>query len=166
MEEETTELDKAIQQHITVKTPSQIARMVGVTPEEVIRRAGEMKEEIDALTIEEQITFLMQRLNRIAASAERDAEQALESRDRGALYSAATGAIKESLKQAQILKKEHSGAVVELNNKRMREILRLFDVVVQRGVEQIAEEHELDSTELMAVFQGHIVEAAREIESR
>lgn len=166
MEEDTTELDKAIQQYITVKTPSQIAQIVGTSAEEVIHRAREMKDEIDAITLEEQITFLTHRLNQIAVDAQNDAKNAQDARDKGGLYSAAVGAIRESLKQANTLKKENSNAVAELNQKRLREILRLFDVVVQRGVEQIAQEKDLDPAELMGVFQGHIVEAAKEIESR
>ena len=165
MDERETELDKAIQQYITVKTPSEIANIVGVTPEEVIHRAREMRDEIDAISIEEQITFLMFRLNRIAADAEKDAHNA-GPRDKGGLYSAAVGAIRESLKQINTLKKENAQAITELNQKRLQELLRLFDVVVELGVKELVENHDLDYTETLGVFQRNIVEAAKEIESR
>lgn len=164
MEEETTELDKAIQQHITVKTPSQIARMVGVTPEEVIRRAGEMKEEVDALTIQQNIYFLTTRLNQIAVQAQEDAQSAMNAKDKGGLYSAAVGAIRESLKQLNLVEKRNDEAVDALNHKRMLEILRLFDVVVSRGVKELVATHGLDEDETLAVFQNKIVESAREID--
>ena len=66
---ETTELDKCIALYIETKTPREIAERAGVTPERVIARAEEMKDEADALSIEASIHFLMRRLNAIAANA-------------------------------------------------------------------------------------------------
>lgn len=164
MEEDTTELDKAIQQYITVKTPSQIAQIVGTTPEEVIRRAGEMKEEVDALTIQQSIYFLTTRLNQIAIQAQTDAQNAKEARDKGGLYSAAVGAIRESLKQLNLVEKKNDQAVELLNHKRMLEILRLFDTVVSKGVKELVATHGLDEDKTLAVFQDKIVESARAID--
>lgn len=165
MAEDFSELDRIIQQYITVKTPREIADMVGTTPERVIKRAQELKDEIDALTLEEQITFLMFRLNRIAADAENDAKLA-GYEFKGGLYSAATGAIKESLRQISILKKDNDSRVEALNQKRVAELLRLFDFIVARGVAEISKTHGIDKTELMEVFQEHIITAARELDSR
>lgn len=165
MLEETSELDKLIQQYITVKTPREIGEMVGVPPEKVIKRAGEMKDDIDAITLEQQITFLMFRLNRIAANAENDAAEA-GYEFKGGLYSAATGAIKESLKQIGVIKKLNDDKVEALNQKRLQELLRLFDVIVARGVSQISSTYDLNEKEITAVFQDNIVAAAQELEGR
>lgn len=165
MAEDFSELDRIIQQYITVRTPREIADMVGTTPERVIKRAQELKDEIDALTLEEQITFLMFRLNRIAADAENDAKLA-GYEFKGGLYSAATSAIKESLRQIGTLKKENDDRVEALNQKRLQELLRLFDVIVARGVAQISKTYGLDEKALTEVFQENILAAAKEVESR
>lgn len=164
MDEESTHLDSYISRYIGIKTPREIAELAGSNANDVIRRAEEMKDSADALTIEAQIYFAMRSLNEIAADAKTDASQALDNRDKAGLYSAAVSAITQSLKQLNVLKKENDGAVAELNRKRVQELLRLFDLVVERGVSDLAEEHDLDKMELLSTFQGHIVGAARELE--
>lgn len=164
MDEESTHLDSYISRYIGIKTPREIAELAGSNANDVIRRAEEMKDSADALTIEAQIYFAMRSLNEIAADAKTDASQAVDNRDKAGLYSAAVSAITQSLKQLNVLKKENDGAVAELNRKRVQELLRLFDLVIEKGVADLAVEHNLDKTELLTVFQGHIVGAARELE--
>lgn len=165
-EEELSTLDKYISRYIEVKTPREIAELAGTTPERVISRAEAMKDEVDALSIDAKLYFAITRLNQIAMDAQNDAANAADARDKGGLYSAAVGAIRETLKQYNILKKENESAVLELNRKRVQELLRLFDVVIDRGVQEVAEVHGIDRTELLATFQTKIVEAAKELESR
>lgn len=164
--EDLSELDKYIARYIEVKTPREIAEIAGTTPERVISRAEEMKDEQDAITLDARIHFLLIRLNQIAISAQNDAEVATDAKEKGGLYSAAVGAIRESMKQLNLFKKENESAVAELNQKRLAEILKIFDFVIARGVEELAITHGLEETELTQVFQSKIVEAAREIEAR
>ena len=164
MDEESTHLDSYISRYIGIKTPREIAELAGSNANDVIRRAEEMKDEHDAITLESKIHFLLVRLDQIARSAQDAADNAPNARDASGLYAAATGAITQSLKQLATLKKENDGAVAELNRKRVQELLRLFDLVVERGVSDLAEEHDLDKMELLSTFQGHIVGAARELE--
>lgn len=164
MTDTTPELDGLIARHIGVKTPREIAELAGCSAHEVIRRAEELKDEHDAITLESKIHFLLVRLDQIARSAQDAADNAPNARDASGLYAAATGAITQSLKQLATLKKENDGAVAELNRKRVQELLRLFTLVVERGVSDLAEEHDLDKMELLSTFQGHIVGAARELE--
>lgn len=164
MEIETTELDSYIARYVGLKTPREIAELSGATVQDVIRRAEEMKDEADALTIEAQISFTLRSLNEIAADAKTDAKNSLDNRDKAGLYSAAVSAHAQSLKQLASLKKENDGAVAELNRKRVQELLRLFDLVIEKGVADLADEHDLDKMELLTIFQRHIVGAARELE--
>lgn len=164
-EMETTELDKCIALYIETKTPREIAERAGVTPERVIARAEEMKDEADALSIEASIHFLMRRLNAIAANAQKAADDAPSAKDAAGLYSASVSAITQSLKQLNLFKKENDGAVAELNNKRIQFLLRMFDSVVEKGVSDIALEHGLDKGELLTSFQKRIMDAARELDS-
>lgn len=165
-EEDFTQLDKQIARYIETKTPREIADLAGVTPERVIARAEEMKDEQDAITLDTRIHFLMRRLDMIAQSALDDAQNAADAKEKGGLYSAAVGAIRESMKQLNLFKKENEAAIQELNQKRLQELLRLFDVVIDRGVGELVAEHGLDETEVTMIFQSKIVEAAKEIESR
>lgn len=162
--EDTTELDKYIARYVGIRSPREIAELSGTTARDVIRRAEEMKDEVDALSIEAQISFTLRSLNEIAADAKTDAANSTDNRDKAGLYSAAVSAHAQSLKQLAALKKENDGAVAELNRKRVQELLRLFDLVIEKGVTDLAEEHGLDKTELLTVFQGHIVGAARELD--
>lgn len=165
MDEEETNLDKHIALYIETKTPREIAKLAGVTPQRVIARAEEMKDEADALSIEASIHFLMRRLNAIAASAQKAADNAPNAKDAAGLYSASVSAITQSIKQLNQFKKENDGAVIELNNKRIQFLLRMFDSVVDKGVTDIALEHGLDKGELLSSFQKRIMDAAREIDS-
>lgn len=164
MDSENKELDGIISRNIGIKTPREIAELAGVTAHEVIRRAEELKDEHDAITLESKIHFLLVRLDQIAIEAQEAASKAPTARDASGLYTAATGAITQSLKQLATLKKENDGAVAELNRKRVQELLRLFDLVIEKGVADLAVEYDLDKTELLTVFQGHIVGAARELD--
>lgn len=166
MEEDFTQLDKQIARYIETKTPREIADLAGVTPERVIARAEEMKDEQDAITLDTRIHFLMRRLDSIAQSALDDAQNAADAKEKGGLYSAAVGAIRESMKQLNLFKKENESAVAELNQKRLRELLRLFDFIVGEGVRELAVKYGLDEDELIGIFQAKIVESAREIEER
>ena len=160
------ELDKAIRQFYGRRTPRHIAERVGVLPEDVIRRAQEMTDEADAISIEAGIYLLMGRLNDIAADAQSDAASATDSRDKAGLYSAAVSAITQSLKQLNVLKKENDSAVVELNNQRVLELLRLFDVIVSRGAKQLSESHGLKEEDIKEVFMNNITIAAKELDNK
>lgn len=164
MSEEFEELDQYIYRYLEIKTPSEIGKLTGHTATEVMRRAYQLKDEVDSIDIATKMTFLMMRLNKIAADAEKDARDA-DFRDKGALYSAATTAIKEALKQLDSLQKKNEGAVEELNQKRRQELLRLFDIVINRGVDELVETHGLDRMETLNVFRAKIVPAAQEVEA-
>lgn len=164
--EDLPELDKYIARYIEVKTPREIAEIAGTTPERVISRAEEMKDEQDAITLDARIHFLLIRLNQIAISAQNDAEVATDAKEKGGLYSAAVGAIRESMKQLNLFKKENESAVAELNQKRLRELLRLFDYIVGEGVREVSRKYSLDEDELIGIFQDKIVDSAREIDGR
>lgn len=166
MDSENKELDGIISRNIGIKTPREIAELAGVTAHEVIRRAEELKDEHDAITLESKIHFLLVRLDQIAVEAQEAASKAPTARDASGLYTAATGAITQSLKQLAALKKENDGAVAELNRKRLTAILHMFDIIVSRGVGEISEKYGIQEGELLELFRGHISTAAAEVEGQ
>lgn len=164
--EDTAELDKYIARYVGIRSPREIAELSGTTARDVIRRAEEMKDEVDALSIEAQISFTLRSLNEIAADAKTDAANSTDNRDKAGLYSAAVSAHAQSLKQLAALKKENDGAVAELNRKRLTAILHMFDIIVSRGVGEISEKYGIQEGELLELFQGHISTAAAEVEGQ
>ena len=164
MEIETTEIDKYIRTYVGIKSPREIADLSGASVQDVIRRAEGMKDEVDALSIEAQISFAMRSLNEIASDAKTAAASAPSAKDASGLYSAAVAAIAQSLKQLNALKKENDGAVVTLNNLRMQEILRLYDVVIEQGSRNLAKAHGLNEEEVKDYYLNSIVIAAKTLE--
>lgn len=162
-DEDMTELDRNIMRYVGVKTPRAIAEMTGHTAEEVLRRKDTLLDEVDALTIDQQITKIMITLGRIATDAE-DAAANADYRDKGPLYSAAVTALSHQVKQLNSLKKDNDSKVVELNRLRLQEMMRFFDEVIDRGSEKIARDNDLEKTVLISVFNSFIVDSARAVE--
>lgn len=156
-------IDKAIWKSIGIKSVRQIANDTGLKPEEVLRRKNELLDEVDVLSIQQKRQRLLIELDGMARDARKRAEGVIDEYAAG-LWNAATSAVKTMLTELARMEKQDSGKIEALNNLRIRELLRLIDVTVARAVTEIANTHDLEEAELMEVFQGHLVEAAREVE--
>lgn len=157
-------IDEIIWRHSGVKSIRQIAEETGIRPEEVLRRKNELLDSVDSLSIQQKRQRLLVELDGMARDA-RDKAKNIDSEFYAGTINAATGAIKALLVELARMEKQDSGKVEALNKLRVRELLKLVDFTVARSVREIASTHELDETELMEVFQGHLVEAARELEA-
>ena len=156
-------IDRTIWRHIGRKSVSEIAKMTGLKPEQVLRRKGELIESVDVLTVHEKRVKLMSELEEIAANARERYERVSDEFASGLLNSAVS-AMKTVLAEMARIEKNQSGEIQKLNALRLREITRLIDQVVILSVREIAAKHRLDEDELLEVFQGNLVTAAREIE--
>lgn len=156
-------IDKAIWKSIGIKTVRQIADETGLKPEEVLRRKNELLDEVDVLSIQQKRQRLLIELDGMARDARERAANTVDEFYSGMLNSS-VAAIKTMLTELSRMERQDSGKIEALNNLRIRELLRLIDVTVARAVTEIANTHDLEETELMEVFQGHLVEAAREVE--
>lgn len=156
-------IDKAIWKSIGVKSVRQIANDTGLKPEEVLRRKNELLDEVDVLSIQQKRQRLLIELDGMARDARKRAEGVIDEYAAG-LWNAATSAVKTMLTELARMERQDSGKIEALNNLRIRELLRLIDVTVARAITEIANTHDLEEAELMEVFQGHLVEAARGIE--
>lgn len=159
-----TRVDNLIWRYIGQKTVREISELTGLKPEEVLRRKNELLDSVDALSIDEKRQRLLIELDGMARDARDRAKDASDEFYAGTV-NAATGAIKTMLAELARMQKQDSGKIEALNQLRIRELLRLVDATVARSVREIAATHDLDETELMEVFQGHLVEAARELEA-
>lgn len=157
-------VDELIWRHAGLKPVRDIAEMTGLKPEEVLRRKNELLDGVDVLSIEQKRQRLLIELDGMARDARDRAQKASDEFYAGTV-NAASGAIKTMLAELARMQKQDSGKIEALNNMRVKELLRLVDFTVARSVREIATTHDLDETELMEVFQGHLVEAARELEA-
>lgn len=157
-------ISEIIWRNIGLKSVRDIAEMTGLKPEEVLRRKNELLDSVDVLSIDQKRQRLLIELDGMARDA-RDRAQGASDEFYAGTVNAATGAIKTMLAELARMQKQDSGKIEALNQLRVKELLRLVDSTVVRSVREIAATHDLDETELMEVFQGHLVEAARELEA-
>lgn len=157
-------IDRLIWQYVGRKSVREIAEMTGLTPEKVLQRKNELLEEVDVLTIEQKRQKLLISLDEIAQDA-MDKAVSISAEFYAGTLNSAVAAIKTMLGELARMEAKDQGKVEALNQLRVRELLRLVDSTVARTMAQISKEHELDEGDLMEVFQGHLVESARELET-
>lgn len=157
--EQTTVYDAEIWDRLGSKSPKQIADDLGVTPTFVVGRVKELLEAVDALTIEQQISQAMVRLNQIAQDAQDAAKNTIDEYKAG-MWNSAISAHAKVLDQLHRLKKQNDGAVDELNRRRIAELVALMSEVVTAGVQEIVARHGLDEDELLDLFNDKLLEAA------
>lgn len=143
------------------KSVTEIAEETGLTPEKVFRVKRQLFEEIDVLTIEEQITKALVTMQELAESALARSKNVADERNYAGIINASVGAQEKILKQLRAMKREDNSRVTELNELRIRELLTLMTEVVEVSVKEISEEHDLDEDELYEVFNVNLVQAAR-----
>lgn len=157
-------VDRIIWANIGLKSVREIANLAGLKPEEVLRRKSELLDEIDVLSIAEKEARILVELDGMARDMRERAANTIDEYASGMINSS-VAALKTMLSQLDRLKKQDQGKIEALNQLRVKELLRLVDETVARSVREIAATHGLDESELMEVFQGHLVDAARELES-
>ena len=156
-------LDTLISRYIGIKTPREIASMAGVDVADVLRRKTELIDEVDVLSLSEKRAKIMIELQDLARSA-RDKVDNIDDEFYAGTVNAIVNAQAKMLQQLEYLEKKDADSVDQLNWMRVRELLRLMDVVVASGVREIASEHGLDEAELSAVFSSKLVEEAERLE--
>lgn len=157
-------VDSIIWKHIGLKSVREIAELCGIKPEAVLRRKNELLDEIDVLSIAEKEARILVELDGMARDMRERAANTIDEYASGMINSS-VAALKTMLSQLDRIKKQDQGKIEALNQLRIRELLKLVDLTTARSVREIAVTHNLEETELMEVFQGHLVDAARELES-
>lgn len=157
--------DQLIQRYIGRRSVREIAEMAGMRPEEVMRRKTELINNIDVLTIQEKRAKLLYELDELAANARERADSSSDEFFSGMLNSSVS-AMKTVLVELARAEKADQGAVEQLNNLRVKELLRLMDSVVLSSVREIADRFDLDEDELTEIFQERLVDEARMLEDQ
>ena len=149
-------VDKIIWRNMGLRPVVEIAELAGVEPPVVLRRYWELMESIDALTVEQKRVRLLVELEGMARDA-RDRAKGTSDEFYAGTINAAVGAIKAQLVELARIEKQNTGAVEVLNSLRIRELLALIDKTVALTVEDIAVKYDIDSLELMEMFQDRRV---------
>lgn len=153
-------VDPHIWKALGKKSAKDIAKELGLTPEEVMVRKGELLEGVDELSIQQSQQKLLVNLQVMADKADLDYDSSPYEFKAGLLNSA-IAATKEVLKQLASLSRQTDDKVVALNALRVKELLRLMDRVVQNGARELTDRHGLDYDDVMSVFLTHLeIEAA------
>lgn len=152
-------IDRVIWRGIGVRSVRQIAEEAGIKPEEVLRRKGELLDEIDVLSVAEKRVRIMAELDGMARDARERAARVSDEFASGLLNSS-VAAMKTVLGELARLEKADNSKVAELNQKRVAELVSLMREVIDISVVEIAASHELDEQELYDVFNRRMREAA------
>lgn len=163
IEESMDRTDRIIRRNIGKKPISEIAQMCGMRPEEVLRRKDDLINGTDVLTLHERRMMRIFEVEEIASETIERARSASDEFSAGH-FNSAIAALKTSLTELNRLESKNSDALERLNQKRVTELLRLVDAVVVSTVKEISEQYNLDSDELMEIFQEKLVIEARAIE--
>lgn len=153
-------IQKFVLRHIGKKNAREMAAELGVSPEEILRAKRALLEEIDPLTIQVQKMKLLTKLQELADEAHDRSKSVSDDRNFAGIVNASAGAIDKLLKELNRSAAQDSAAVDALNALRVRELLRLIDVTVDRTLRDIAEEHNLDYEDLQETFNRHLRPAA------
>lgn len=156
-------VDELIWKHIGLKSVRDIAEMTGLKPEEVLRRKNELLDGIDVLTVREKQARILVELDGMSREMRERARNTVDEFASG-MVNSAVAALKTMLQQLDRLQKQDDSAVNALNDLRRRELLKLVDATVQKTLTEIAATYDLEKSKLLEIFQGHLVESARELE--
>lgn len=157
-------IDRIIWRAIGTKSVRTIADETGLSVDEVLKRKNELRDEIDVLSLQEKRQKLLIDLDELYRGLMDKLDSTSEEFLAGTA-NAATAAMKVILAELTRLEKADTSAVDALNQKRVRELLRLIDAVVVLSVSEIAEKHSLDEDELMDTFNHHLREESLRLDS-
>lgn len=160
---EDPRIRRIVWKRLGVKSAREIAQETGLTPEEVLVIKNQMIEEIDVLSVQQMRAKLISDLQDMARRLQDDYDKASYEFKAGIMNSA-IAAMKVVLVELNRASAKDEAAVDALNSMRVRELLRLMDRVVVMSVDDIAAKHSIDADELLGVFNGKLIEAAKEID--
>ena len=157
-------ISRYVWKRIGKESARDMAKALGVSPDEILRVKRDLAESVDALTVDVQRAKLLRSLQELADDAHERAQNVSDERNYAGIVNAAAGAIDKLLKELRRTGAENSDAVNALNQLRINELLQLIDVTVARTLEDIAIEHDLDESELLGIFQRHLKPVAEELD--
>lgn len=158
-------IQRHVLKHIGKKNAREMAAELGVSPEEILRAKREIVESVDELSLQIRKLKLIQKAEEIAQDAQ-DAAEVSDERNKAGLLNSSIAAMKLALTEFSRVSKNESEAIKQLNEMRVRELLRLLDLTVSRFIADISEEHNIPEKDLHEKFQSYLGPAAEELDAR
>lgn len=162
--EKNERVDRLIWKNVGVKPIRQIAEELGLPVEKVMQRRRELSEEVDVLTLDEEMHKVLSDWKDVAGIVREKINNVSDERNFSGIINSFNSLNKNIATEIGKLQSRNSGAIEALNQLRVRELLRLIDLTVAKTLKQIADENDLDETNLLAIFQSHLRPAVEEIE--
>lgn len=157
-------IERIIWKGLGLKNVRQLAEETGLQPDQIYALKRELYESVDVLTTQQKKHRLMVTLEEIAQQTQKDYADAPFEFKSG-LANSAISSMKTMMVELNRVSKQDQGAIEQLNQLRVREVLRLVDTTVARTLEEIASRYDLEEADLQAIFQSHLKPAASELES-
>ena len=164
----STEIDSADDDRISAyvwrrigkESARDMAKALGVSPDEILRVKRDLAESVDEITLQVQKARLMRTLQEIADDAKDEFETA-PAEFKAGLLNSSVAAIKTLLVELNRTAKQDSEAVAALNQLRVRELYLLMTEVVETGIDTVSERHKIPKPELVDIFNEKLTDAAR-----
>lgn len=160
----TPRVEALVWKRLGIRSARQIAQEVGLKPEQVLAIKQKLLDDVDVLTVQQARQKLITDLRDIAQRTQDDYDAAPMEFKSG-LMNSAVSAMKAVLVELARADKGEQAQVERLNMLRVNELLRLIDATVDKTLDDIARINSLDKAELLAIFQSHLLPAAKEMES-
>lgn len=144
-------IERYVWSRIGKESARDMAKALGVSPEEILRVKKNLVEEVDAISLEVQKARLMRTLQELADDA-MERSKDISSEFFAGTINASVGAIKTLLVELNRTSKQDSAAVDALNAMRVREIVGIYREVIDATVPLIAERHSIDEDALFGMF--------------
>lgn len=154
---------KLLLRYAGIKSHNEIAELTGIKPEDVARETAALLDSIDELTVQHKRMKLLIGLEEVNEELR---SRLADMSDRNVTAAVATFGANNSriLKELRDTEKADAGKIEQLNQLRIRELLRLIDMTVAKSVEEAEELNGLEAGTLMPIFQKNLIVAAKEIE--
>ena len=153
-------ISRYVWKRIGKESARDMAKALGVSPDEILRVKRDLAESVDEITLQVQKARLMRTLQEIADDAKDEFETA-PAEFKAGLLNSSVAAIKTLLVELNRTSKQDSEAVATLNQLRVRELYLLMTEVVETGIDTVSERHKIPKSELVDIFNEKLADAAR-----
>ena len=153
-------ISRYVWKRIGKESARDMAKALGVSPDEILRVKRDLAESVDEITLQVQKARLMRTLQEIADDAKDEFETA-PAEFKAGLLNSSVAAIKTLLVELNRTAKQDSEAVAALNQLRVRELYLLMTEVVETGIDTVSERHKIPKPELVDIFNEKLTDAAR-----
>ena len=153
-------ISRYVWKRIGKESARDMAKALGVSPDEILRVKRDLAESVDEITLQVQKARLMRTLQEIADDAKDEFETA-PAEFKAGLLNSSVAAIKTLLVELNRTSKQDLEAVAALNQLRVRELYLLMTEVVETGIDTVSERHKIPKSELVDIFNEKLTDAAR-----